>query len=133
MPGIYFTSRRKKYQHDLSASCIMTPKPANLSPRDGQFFVHEYPLDRLTSSIRPVEDHPPEEKIRVVPEDWYHFRATHDFRFPCCLCVRGSPMESYTETEVCVETTGNYVGQYVAACAENKCGYISEFPCKSSQ
>lgn len=83
-------------------------------------------MTMLTLDVRPVADYPPEERVRIMPEDWYSFRATHDFRFPCCLCARHK-QGSYTKTVVRVDTVGQYTGQYVTTCTENRCGYISEF------
>jgi hypothetical protein len=62
---------------------------------------------------------------RVTPSDFLSYRAVHDFKAPCCLCAiaRGD----YTESAVYLAPQGPYVGEYVAGCALERCGYIGKF------
>jgi hypothetical protein len=71
---------------------------------------------------------------RVTPSDWDTFRQTHKFKAPSCLCAFVDKRK-YTESRVgIVEMTTqdidrNYStlkGEYVAVCAEQRCGYLRE-------
>ena len=62
---------------------------------------------------------------RIQPADLIYYRSTYDYRVPCCLCaIDGSDDENYTETNVFIQANGTYSGEYVAACALNRCGYL---------
>lgn len=66
---------------------------------------------------------------RLTPDQLLAYRQTHAFQAPCCLCASLDPNHRYTETTIVVKKNGEFVGEYVAECALNACGYLgmSEF------
>jgi hypothetical protein len=77
-----------------------------------------------SSPIRPVT----EEGARVPPSDLHQYRLDYDFHGPCCLCTMDKIGDTaYTESAIFVCETGKYAGEYIAACAEDFCGFMSAF------
>ena len=74
---------------------------------------------------RPVEG-----KERVRPDALHKYRETHQFLGPCCLCSLLTPLSEeshftdFTEAAVYVPIFGRFAGEYVAECAESRCGYL---------
>ena len=66
----------------------------------------------------------------MTPSDLESHRQSHHIRAPCCLCAFEDSGSSYTETTVMVATCGRLSGEYVAACAKDRCGYLGNF-CRS--
>ena len=66
---------------------------------------------------------------RLTPDQLLGYRETHAFHAPCCLCASLDPDHGYTETTIVVKNSGEFVGEYVAECVLNVCGYLgmSEF------
>lgn len=65
---------------------------------------------------------------RVAPSDLEDHRHTHDFRGPCCLCaVFDASGSVYTESVMFVAISGEFAGEYVAACAADSCNYLSKY------
>jgi hypothetical protein len=64
---------------------------------------------------------------RVEPADLFPYRLIHKFRGPSCLCAMdGYGPRAYTEAAIFVATMGQFVGEYIAACARDRCGYLSK-------
>lgn len=65
---------------------------------------------------------------RVTPSGLSGYRETHEFKAPCCLCAaETTAIANYTETVIYIAAdAGPYHGSYVAGCAFNRCGYLSE-------
>jgi hypothetical protein len=72
---------------------------------------------------RPIND----AEQRVTPSCLTAYRLSHDFRAPSCLCsVLSSDDTAYTETAIFKAFTGEFIGEYMAGCAEGRCGYLGE-------
>jgi len=63
----------------------------------------------------------------VLPEALHHHRETHYFLAPGCLCSSQSIDENITESIIFMVATGQFAGQWVAACAGRKCKYWGKF------
>lgn len=65
----------------------------------------------------------------VPPSDINDHRLSHKFLGPGCLCALRDPSESaFTEAAVFMVVRGRFSGKYVAACAQEKCGYLGKYP-----
>jgi hypothetical protein len=68
---------------------------------------------------------------RVSPSELSDHRQSHRFFGPACICPAIAPASrnggtGFIETAIFVATSGPYVGQYIAACARGRCGYLGE-------
>ena len=64
---------------------------------------------------------------RITPSGMDDHRLTHRFLGPCCLCpLEHTGQYAFTEAAMVMETSGRYVGQYVASCACDSCGYYGK-------
>jgi hypothetical protein len=73
--------------------------------------------------------------IRVSPDKWRDYRENHEFLNPSCLCALFQPKSEvlyYTEAAIYLPLNGLYRGEWVAECAEGRCGYLGKslFPLK---
>src|ERR1700742_4542741 len=76
---------------------------------------------RVTRPVHGVE--------RVTPDALHIYRRNHKFLGPCCLCPLfwpGTKETHYTEAAIYLPVQGLYKGEYVAECAESKCGYLGK-------
>jgi hypothetical protein len=76
---------------------------------------------------RPVDD----KNRRVSPDMWKEYRATYKFQGPLCLCpllrtINEDP--PFTEAEIVLKVSGDYVGEYIAECPNKRCEYFGQFP-----
>jgi hypothetical protein len=80
---------------------------------DNIFFFYDRPIN--------------EDGERVPPSDLSAFRVLYEFRGPCCLCAfRYLDLTAYTETAILLCTEGQFVGEYIATCANDRCGYFGK-------
>jgi len=61
-----------------------------------------------------------------MPEGLSNYRASHHFRNPCCLCAALSDNDVYTEAAIFRAFEGEFIGEFMAGCAEGTCGYLSK-------
>ncbi|KIM75849.1 hypothetical protein PILCRDRAFT_13225 [Piloderma croceum F 1598] len=62
---------------------------------------------------------------RLGPSQIQDHRETHDMLGPGCICPMVYPSgPNFVEAAIFMLTDGPLVGQYVAGCARNKCGYL---------
>jgi hypothetical protein len=61
---------------------------------------------------------------RITPSGLLDYRMAYVFQAPCCLCASVTPGSDYTESAIYVPIGGEFVGEYVAACATDSCGYM---------
>jgi hypothetical protein len=64
-----------------------------------------------------------------MPDQLVHYRETHQFLGPGCLCPLLAPVTkeaTFIEAAIYVPMFGYYKGEYVAQCAKNRCGYVGE-------
>ena len=65
--------------------------------------------------------------VRVTPDALRVYRENHQFLGPCCLCPLLQPLSQephYTEAAIYLPLRGRYKGEWVAECAEGRCGYL---------
>lgn len=107
----------------VDALCAL-PRAQNTFPGDFLLVRH----DSLTSAVcfsclhRPVHG-----TERVTPDAWHIYRKNHQFLGPCCLCPLLQPLSQeprYTEAAIYLPLRGRYKGEWVAECAEGRCGYL---------
>ncbi|KAJ3524984.1 hypothetical protein NMY22_g10764 [Coprinellus aureogranulatus] len=74
---------------------------------------------------------PTDGEERVTPDKLGLHRSTHWFLGPCCLCPWLDGSSSHVEAKIGLaqmvmdgEHAAEYLGQYVAMCAEQRCGYF---------
>ncbi|KAF8333377.1 hypothetical protein F5887DRAFT_1080196 [Amanita rubescens] len=63
---------------------------------------------------------------RVPPNELRQYRETHEYLGPGCLCPLLEPRRkntAYKEAAICLSIDGRYKGEYVAECAQGRCGY----------
>ena len=66
-------------------------------------------------------------KKRVVPGALREYRQYHQFLGPSCLCPlfqRVSEEPVFKEVAIYIPVFGRYAGEYVAECANSRCGYL---------
>ncbi|TFK78443.1 hypothetical protein K466DRAFT_606979 [Polyporus arcularius HHB13444] len=62
----------------------------------------------------------------VPPNELRLSRVTHDFLGPCCLCPRFfRDMGTFVESSILIAPCGAFSGEYVASCAQGRCGYVA--------
>jgi hypothetical protein len=63
----------------------------------------------------------------VSPSDFETYRLSHDIQGPSCLCpFEKKDMGDFVESAIYMVGHGRYTGEYVAACAEDHCGYFGK-------
>ena len=73
------------------------------------------------TACRPVNQH----GERVTPSDFEAYRLSHKVLGPCCLCpFQDRDVRNYKESPIFMVGLGRYAGEYVAACADNRCSYF---------
>lgn len=83
----------------------------------------QYPI--LLMSYRPKVG-----ERRIHPADLRDYRREHQFLGPGCLCPllqNLSEEPDFTEAAIYIPVFGRYGGEYVAACANNRCGYVGQY------
>jgi hypothetical protein len=78
---------------------------------------------------RPIED-----ENRVPPSGMRDHRVTNKMPNPICFCsmkFRNVNQPKFVEAAIYLITTGLYGGQYVASCANDRCGYFGESSLRS--
>ena len=71
---------------------------------------------------------PTRRPVRITPDAMRQYRSTNDMLGLCCLCPLINPTgPDFVEAAIYLATSGTYVGQYVASCAKDNCGYLGEF------
>ena len=100
----------------------MSPKRSRFGT--GKYFVclHQGFPTELTNT-RPVLD-----GQRVPPEALHQHRQTHHFLGPGCLCSSQSLNEDFSESFMFMVMTGQFKGQWAAACAKRVCKYWGKLP-----
>src|SRR5277367_2089972 len=63
---------------------------------------------------------------RVPPSDFPEYRRTHNFRAPCCLCGHIAQDGEYSEAALYIARDPEFLGEYVAGCSTQTCGYLSK-------
>jgi hypothetical protein len=63
---------------------------------------------------------------QIAPADLLNFCLMHEFRAPCCLCACQGVESNYTELAMFIAEGGPNLGKYMAGCASEHCGYLSE-------
>jgi len=115
-------------QHLLSAIQVDTlctlPRAQNTFPGDFLLVCH----DLLTSAVCFSCLHRPVHGTEHVTQDaWHIYHKNHQFLGPCCLCPLLQPLSQesrYTEAAIYLPLRGCYKGEWVAECAEGRCGYL---------
>lgn len=101
---------------------ITTPKCAICVLGSGKKLSHGGPAliyaDLGYYYYRPVND----AGERVPPENLSDHRQTHNFQLPCCFCAVTTT--AYTEMSIFVAIDGDFAGEYVAGCQNDRCGYL---------
>jgi hypothetical protein len=67
----------------------------------------------------------------VSPGALREYRGGYDFLGPCCLCPLLEPLSKepkFTEAAIYMPVFGRYAGEYIAGCAQSRCGYVGQFP-----
>jgi hypothetical protein len=63
----------------------------------------------------------------VSPSDFEAYCLSHDILGPSCLCpFKKKDMGHFVESAIYLVGHGRYAGEYVAACAEDRCGYFGK-------
>ncbi|TEB31010.1 hypothetical protein FA13DRAFT_1791738 [Coprinellus micaceus] len=98
-----------------------------------EFGAHDVPLilqyDEKMANLRPWA-WPSVSGVPVRPDELDWHRYTHYFKAPCCLFLFEDGLSSFTETKIgLVQTvtqpeTAQCIGQYIAMCATQQCGYF---------
>jgi hypothetical protein len=65
---------------------------------------------------------------RVPPDELYLHRETHQYIGPGCLCPLLEPLTAHKEAAIYLAVNGLYPGEYVAECADDRCGYLGLSP-----
>ncbi|KAF8239324.1 hypothetical protein L208DRAFT_1237786 [Tricholoma matsutake] len=66
---------------------------------------------------------------RVVPSALCDYREHYQFLGPSCLCPllqRVSEEPAFTEAAIYILVFGRYAGEYIAECANSRCGYLGQ-------
>jgi len=84
--------------------------------------------DLLTSAVHFSCLHRPMHGTEhVTPDAWHIYHKNHQFLGPCCLCPLLQPLSQephYAKTAIYLPLCGCYKGEWVAECAEGRCGYL---------
>jgi len=67
---------------------------------------------------------------RIPPSELSDHRISHRFLGPCCICPVFMPVVQgrslFVEAAILMVPAGRLAGQYIAACAQDRCGYVGE-------
>ena len=81
---------------------------------DGSYL--QYPSGRLST-----------ETSHITPSQLWSHRISHRMLGPCCFCPLADPYApGFVESAIYRRTESPYMGEWVATCARNKCGYFGE-------
>lgn len=81
----------------------------------------ECSVSKTLMQVRPTNEH----GERVNPSDFEAYRLSHDILAPTCLCPFEDPdLGDFAESAIYMVSYGRYAGEYVAACANDRCGYF---------
>ena len=72
-----------------------------------------------------------DDKKHVMPDMWLEYRARHKFQGPHCLCPLLRTINEdfpFTEAEIVLKGSGDYVREYIAECPNRRCEYFGQFP-----
>ncbi|KAF8327321.1 hypothetical protein F5887DRAFT_924840 [Amanita rubescens] len=61
---------------------------------------------------------------RVPPDELCLYRETHQYIGPGCLCPLLEPLTAHKEAAIYLAVNGLYPGEYIAECADDRCGYL---------
>jgi len=78
-----------------------------------------------------VVQRPVHARKRVVPSALRDYREYYQFLGPSCLCPllqRVSEEPAFTEAAIYIPVFGRFAGEYVAECANSRCGYLGQSP-----
>jgi len=64
----------------------------------------------------------------VPPDELCLYRETHQYIGPGCLCLLLEPLTAHKEAAIYLAVNGLYPGEYVAECADDRCGYLGLSP-----
>jgi hypothetical protein len=109
-----------------STRCVKTFDPATLSLVTYHWYVV---LTFFTNALSYCLHRPVQGQRRVTPDAWCDYRKSHEFLGPCCLCPLLTPASTeprFIEAAIYIPILGRYTGEYVAACAKSRCGYIGQ-------
>jgi len=68
---------------------------------------------------------------RVTPDMWPEHRAHHKFQGLHCLCPLLRTVDEeppFTEAKILLKGSGDHIGEYVAECPNERCGYLGQLP-----
>ena len=110
-----------------STHCVLSLNPKTLTLTTFYWCVMILQIRLVLDSIFDYPRRPVHGTERVTPDALRTYRKCHVFLGPCCLCPllqphRGKPR--YAEAAIYLPVQGRYKGEYIAECAENKCGYL---------
>ena len=70
---------------------------------------------------------PSTEMSHITPSQLWSHRISHCMLGPCCFCPLADPYApDFVESAIYRRTESPYMGEWVATCARNKCGYFGE-------
>jgi hypothetical protein len=119
--------RRIHRQERLVPAIILQYDPTSRDLHPWFWYVHDWSsqLQNDAEELNYLNQRPVSRTgARVTPTDLVEHRRAHDFKAPCCLCACSSIV--YTESAIYIAVKGQYSGEYVAGCASDSCGYLSE-------
>ena len=67
----------------------------------------------------------------MLPNELRPYHETHEYLGPGCLCPLLEQLRKkaeYKEASIYLAIDGQYKGEYVAECAEDRCGYLGQSP-----
>jgi hypothetical protein len=111
------TSKNKvlQYDHDIDALSVWKWYVLFLASRLQHLHIH--------CIERPVTAR----GERVTPSDLRDHRLSHKFLGPCCMCpLLTEGGSTFKEAAIFAMPSGCFVGEYVAECADGKCGYFGK-------
>ena len=74
---------------------------------------------------------PSDGKKCVEPRALHQHRKERQFLGPCCLCPLSQKLSdepAFIEAAIYIPVFGRFGGEYVAECAESRCGYLGQSP-----
>ena len=88
----------------------------------GKLYITTSKYQLISDFARPIDEH----NERVPLYNLGNYRVSRQFQNPCCLCASENP-SSVVESAIYVATAGPYRGFWVAACAQDSCGYFGKY------
>ena len=63
----------------------------------------------------------------MAPSDLCNFQSSYQFQGPGCLCpLRDHGEPAFIESAIFCVVEGDFIGEYVACCARDRCGYYGQ-------